>query len=126
MHFLKPFAFAALIAASIPLTSAECFPGGATWFNKHAAVYELKEACHKLDGIFKAEQVKVECRDKGGKLGQKYVFEARNQNKYDISLPYDVCVRNLKRQIDYCDRGGWEVFSGMRFKYVRLGAKCGV
>lgn len=112
MHYLK--LLAALTALSISSTSATCFNSGAPWVNKDLAKDELNTACYELDGTYDAGEVYKVCRNGG--IFQKYIFEVNNQNRYAVSLSHATCVANLKREIDNCARGGYEVFGGVRFK----------
>ena len=104
---------AALTALCVTSTSATCFGSGAPWVSEDLARARLRDACHELDGTYDAGEVYSVCSDTPL---QKYIFEVRNQNKYAVSLSYDVCVANIKRQIDNCSRGGYETFGGVRFK----------
>ena len=103
----------ALCASS---ASATCFNSGAFWRSdaqKNDAISKLGSVCDKMKGTYKAGEVFTQCRNG---IGGKYDFEARNQNNYAVSLARDVCITNLKRNIVNCDRGGYEVFSGLRMK----------
>ncbi|KAL8979268.1 MAG: hypothetical protein Q9205_005352, partial [Flavoplaca limonia] len=110
MHYLK--FLAALTALCVTSTSATCFSSGASWVGKDLAREKLRDACNELDGTYDAGEVYSVCRDTPR---QKYIFEVRNQNGNAVSLSYDACVANLKRQIDNCSRGGYETFGGVRF-----------
>ncbi|KAL8980767.1 MAG: hypothetical protein Q9205_004245, partial [Flavoplaca limonia] len=113
MHYLK--LLAVLTALSISSTSATCFNSGVSWDNKYSAKDELNTACNALDGTYDALEVYSVCHNSPDSQ-QKYVFEVNNQNRHAVSLSHTACVANLKRQIDNCDRGGYEVFGGTRFK----------
>ncbi|KAL8923935.1 MAG: hypothetical protein Q9208_004372 [Pyrenodesmia sp. 3 TL-2023] len=113
MHYLK--LLAALTALSISSTSATCFNSGAWWWGEDDAKAKLNDACHALDGTYKAREVYSVCRN--SPWNQKYIFEVNNQNGHAVSLSYTACVANLKRQIDHCARGGYEVFGGVRFNW---------
>ncbi len=107
MHYLK--LLAVLTALSISSTSATCFNSGVSWDNKYSAKDELNTACNALDGTYDALEVYSVCHDSPSSR-QKYVFEVNNQNRHAVSLSHTACVANLKRQIDNCARGGYEVF----------------
>ena len=104
----------ALCASS---ASATCYGSGAFWGStrrENDAISKLGGVCDNMKGTYKAGEVYTQCR--GGLGGDKYEFEARNQNNYAVSLSRDACITNLKRNIVNCDRGGYEVFGGLRMK----------
>lgn len=116
MHYLK--FLAALTALCVSSTSATCFSSGVWWGSENDAKEKLANACHELDGNYDAGEVYSVCRNSYTGGGQKYIFEVRNQNGYAVSLSHSTCVGNLRRQIDNCARGGYEVFGGVRMKCV--------
>ena len=67
-----------------------------------------------MKGTYQAGEVFTQCRQAAENL--KNDFEVRNQNNYAVTLSRDACITNLKRNIVNCDRGGYEVFGGVRMK----------
>lgn len=103
----------ALTALSVSSASAVCFGSGAPWISTEHANEQLVDACYELDGTYDAGEVYSVCRQNAF---QKYIFEVRNQSGHAVSLSHDACVKNTRRQIFNCARGGYETFGGVRFK----------
>lgn len=119
--------FLALLAAVTALcasgASATCYGSGADWGNKDDANKKLVDACNTLTGTYAPNQQRSACREAvGGGLfsAGKYDFVVHNQNNYAFSLSPDVCVRNLRREITFCNAGGYETFGNVFFRYVGL------
>ena len=114
--------FAAIAAVYTSGVSATCYGGGDTWASTGDANTKLIDACNELAGNYAPGQNRAVCRnaDAPGLFGgdQKYDFQVHNQNNYAVFLSKDACVKNLRREIYNCSRGGYEVFGGAFCRYV--------
>ncbi|KAL4724584.1 hypothetical protein ACLX1H_008026 [Fusarium chlamydosporum] len=107
--------------------SATCHGSGMNWPGvRYNMVSTVEAACR--NGVFRNTfgpgETKYFCSQWGS--GSKLEFSIRNQNNgASFNLNPDDCVKEFKRDIEPCDKGGYHTQSGWEFSADPNEGRCG-
>ncbi|GKU05578.1 hypothetical protein FLAG1_08469 [Fusarium langsethiae] len=114
MHFTTAFASLVLLASS---ASAACHGSGINWPGAYNVMLsEAENECRRgaFTGVFQPGMTKYKCVQYGN--GVKLEFSVRNGNTNTaFDLGDDDCVKEFRKDIYDCSRGGYHTSSGWEF-----------
>jgi hypothetical protein len=117
MYFATTFASLVLLAGS---ASATCHGSGANWPGAYNVMLSVAEnECRRgaFTGVFGPGETKYKCVQYGS--GSKLEFSVRNlNNQASFDLGDDDCVKEFRKDVYDCSRGGYHDQSGWQFRLV--------